>query len=131
MASAAPTGTTVEARAETGATTLIGPAARPAYRMIIPAPAGRARRKRPAQPPGLERDAGEQRGGQDDHEAGRGGYEEHGRGPDPPRRHAAEEVGAAEQRRRGQREYHHHCWTPHSFRPAGRNDVTSSSIYRP
>src|SRR5215470_15093603 len=38
MASAAPTGTTVEARAETGATTLIGPAARPAYRMIIPAP---------------------------------------------------------------------------------------------
>src|SRR5436190_1350978 len=38
MATAAPTGTTVEARAETGATTLIGPAARPPYKMIIPAP---------------------------------------------------------------------------------------------
>src|SRR5262245_52183487 len=38
MASAAPTGTTVEASAETGATTLIGPAASPAYKTIIPAP---------------------------------------------------------------------------------------------
>src|SRR5262245_35397456 len=37
MASAAPTGTTVEARAETGATTLIGPAASPPYKTIIPA----------------------------------------------------------------------------------------------
>src|SRR5262245_5568623 len=38
MASAAPTGTTVEARAETGATTLIGPAASPPYKTIIPVP---------------------------------------------------------------------------------------------